>query len=408
MKVLGMDEQYLTKEISAYLMRANLEYEKIQQEISAPYEHAQNGKAENLIQKIENEIIKVRADCKAPKSFWGPMVRNIVKVRNALPSRKNKTISRNEAWGLKKCNLLNTPFIPFGSVVYAHIAAINQAPLDYKCFKTISLGWADGVKGGIILRNMITGKNITRRTFKVMGEGDSSCYKPEGDANIIISEKSDSEEDDDINIPIIEDQSDSSSHDRDYTELSRNSAEMNNKNKHYFNYKKLTLYDNFDKSYWKVISIVKENKASGPGSKTLYFKYYDIEKYPGGPPSEKEYEYTPCAELLRDKHIEWDSISNKDEVKVNTIVSMGCALRVHRVDFKGEKEEPAPKNIDEARAHPEQGYFESFLREMDGFHRRKADVPPDIDNKDIDPNLILQLVPLFQKKYSGANFEKFK
>ena len=83
---------------------------------------------------------------------------------------------------------------------------------------------------------------------------------------------------------------------------------------------------------------------------------------------------------------------------------MGCALKAYRVDFKNEKDEPPPKNIDEARDHPEQGYFQSFLKELDGFHKRGADVSPDIDTKDIDPKLILQLIPLFQKKYSGASF----
>jgi hypothetical protein len=403
MQTLGMDVQFLTKEISEYLKRANLDFENIEQEFPAPYEHAQNGKAENLIQKLENEVIKVLADSKAPKSFWGPIVLNAVKIRNTLPSKRNPSKSRNEMWGLGKGDLLNTPMIPFGSRVFAHIAAKSQAPLDFKCIETISLGWADGVKGGIILRNLVTNKNIVRRTFKVLGPGSSSLYNSSYDVNIEIDEIEDDIED--LNV---EELDRSTKHDRNYLDLNRNSAELNNKNKHYFNYLKSTFYDQFDKSYWKVVSVVKENKASGPGSKTLYYKYYDIEKYPGGPPSDDGYEYTPCAELLRDKHIEWDDISNKNEVKVNTLVSMGCALRVYRVDFKHEMDEPPPKSIAEARNHPEQGYFKAFLKEIDGFHKRRADIPADIDIKDIDPNLILQLIPLFQKKYSGTNFEKFK
>jgi len=79
--------------------------------------------------------------------------------------------SRNELWGYKKGDLNVTPMILFGSTVLAHVAAKNQAPLDFKCFETISMGRADGVKGGLVLRNLVTNKNIISRTFKVLGPG---------------------------------------------------------------------------------------------------------------------------------------------------------------------------------------------------------------------------------------------
>ena len=170
----------------------------------------------------------------------------------------------------------------------------------------------------------------------------------------------------------------------------------------------MTFFDDFDKSYWKIVAVVKENKSKGPGSRTPFFKYYDVEKHIGGPKNDNDFEYTPCAELLKDKHIQWDDIKNRDGVKINTIVSMGCALKVYRTDFKDVLSNPAPKSIDEARVHPESGYFEFFLKEVDGFHKKKADTPADTDIKDIDPSLILQLVPIFQKKFSRADFEKFK
>jgi hypothetical protein len=183
---------------------------------------------------------------------------------------------------------------------------------------------------------------------------------------------------------------------------------MNNKNKDYFNNRKMTYFDAFDKTYWKVVSVVKENISKGPGSKTPFFKIYDVEKFIGGPGREEDFEYTPCAELLRDKHIQWDDMRNKNGIKVNTTVSMGCAIRVYRVDFKDSTDNPPPKSVDEARSHEEQGYFLAFLKEIEGFHKRRADVPADLDIKDIDPRLILQIIPIFEKKFSGANFDKFK
>ena len=389
----------MTKEIADYLLRANLKHEKIEQEFPAPHEHASNGKAENVIQKIENEIIKVLADSGSPKEYWGPIATNVIRIRNCLNSKRNPSKSRNKIWGLKKTDLNNSVMIPFGSRTLAHVAAKNSPPLGYKCFSTISMGWADGVKGGIVLRNLVTNKNIIRRTFKVMGPGDSSLYDSSYDVNIEIDENDDDgiiEEFDIEEIVQVED----NKNDRDYIELNRNSPEMKNKS-NYFNYRKTTFYDNFDKTYWKIIAVVKENRTKGPGSRTPYFKYYDVEKFIGGPTNEEDFEFTPCAELLKDKHIQWDDIRNRDELKVNTIVSMGCALRVFRVDFKDVVNNPPPKNIEEARFHKEKGYFEAFLKEVEGFHA-------DLDIKDIDPNLILQLIPIFQKKFSGTDFEKFK
>ena len=87
---------------------------------------------------------------------------------------------------------------------------------------------------------------------------------------------------------------------------------------------------------------------------------------------------------------------------------MGCALRIYRVNFKDSSDSPPPKSVYEARAHEEQGYFLSFLKEVEGFHKRRADVPADLDTKDIDPRLILQVPPVLEKKFSWASFEKFK
>ena len=406
MKILCMDSQYKTKEIDEYLTRANLKFERIEQYLPAPYEHAQNGKAENLIQKIENDIIKVLDDSKAPKAFWGPIAQNIVKIRNSMNSNIELNQSRNELWGYKKGDLNVTPMIPFGSTVLAHVATKHQAPLDFKCFKTISMGWADGVKGGIVLRNLVTNKNIIRRTFKVLGPGSSSLYNPNYDANVLIEDFDDDEEL--INDAITENNSLPNKHDRIYEVLNRNSHIFSKKNSHYLNKIKSIFYDNEDKSYWKVTAVVKENKSSGTGSKTVYFKYYNLDKYPGGPTNDTNYEYTPCAEILRDKHITWDDVRNREGVKINTVISMGHELQIYRVDFKDMAENTPPTSINEARRHPEQGYFNAFLKEVDAFHRKGADIPAEIDIKDIDPKLILQLIPLFQKKFTGANFEKFK
>jgi len=52
----------------------------------------------------------------------------------------SELLNHPELWGYKKGDLNVTPMIPFGSTVFAHVAAKNQAPLDFKCFETISMG----------------------------------------------------------------------------------------------------------------------------------------------------------------------------------------------------------------------------------------------------------------------------
>ena len=177
MKLIRFDVQFLTKQITDYLLTASPKFEKVDQQHPAPYEHGQSGVAESIIQKIESSIQKVLKDSNSPKEFWGPIASNICKVRNSMNSSKHPSCSRNVKFGGKKVDLLDTPLIPFGSVVYAHIPTKNQTALGFKCIETVSFGSADGVKGGIILYNLKTKKRIIRRTFKVMGPGDSAIYK---------------------------------------------------------------------------------------------------------------------------------------------------------------------------------------------------------------------------------------
>jgi hypothetical protein len=102
-------------------------------------------------------------------------------------------------------------------------------------------------------------------------------------------------------------------------------------------------------------------------------------KFPGSPKREIDFEFTPCSELLKDKHVVFDSLDNQNGVKVNTVVSMRHAIRIYRVDFKTEEQEPPPKSRNDAKAHSEKGYFESYLDELHSFHIHKADVPADVE-----------------------------
>jgi hypothetical protein len=80
------------------------------------------------------------------------------------------------------------------------------------------------------------------------------------------------------------------------------------------------------------------------------------------------------------------------------------ALRVNCNDI------PPPKNFRDLASHPEaEKYFRAFLKELEAFKRSKSiEVPIDINIHDIPPEMILQLMPIFTKKYEGLDFSKFK
>ena len=68
-------------------------------------------------------------------------------------------------------------------------------------------------------------------------------------------------------------------------------------------------------------------------------------------------------------------------------------------------DQPPPSNIKQARADSEShGYLAAIFRELNEFNRRGAsEVPKNLDIHDIPPELILQLMPLFSKKYEGIS-----
>ena len=80
---------------------------------------------------------------------------------------------------------------------------------------------------------------------------------------------------------------------------------------------------------------------------------------------------------------------------------------VNRVDAN---QRAPPRNVKEMRRHPDaKGYIASLFKELDAFSRTgNLNVPTDMDIHDIPPDMILQLMPLFSKKYEGLNFSKFK
>ena len=60
----------------------------------------------------------------------------------------------------------------------------------------------------------------------------------------------------------------------------------------------------------KIVDIVRRASLRGAGSKTLFYKMYDMLKFPGSPLSSYDFEYQPCAEVINSSDTRWDDAAN--------------------------------------------------------------------------------------------------
>jgi len=179
--------------------------------------------------------------------------------------------------------------------------------------------------------------------------------------------------------------------------------------------------------------------GKGRGSRTLFYKLYDPDMYPhSSPHDDADYFWIPCSEVYSHKTTIWEDNMNVSRmvevVAISDIVEdarndeslslsdkeliveclganfFECVtedIMVNRVDAN---QRAPPRNVKEMRRHPDaKGYIASLFKELDAFSRTgNLNVPTDMDIHDIPPDMILQLMPLFSKKYEGLNFSKFK
>ena len=73
-------------ELSEGLMGAHIRGRGITIQVTAPYAHQQNGKAERYVRTLEDDMQTLLADSGLPFSFWGWAVRTAQYVRNRLPT----------------------------------------------------------------------------------------------------------------------------------------------------------------------------------------------------------------------------------------------------------------------------------------------------------------------------------
>ena len=377
----------------------------------------------------------------------------VTRFRGLRKSPKSDNLSCNEMWGEAPVNLTNMPHVPFGSRVLGHIPLEKQTKLGGRSFLASAVGLAPNVKGGLLLYNIQSQRLVIRRTFTVLGP-----YQYEfGVVNKIDNEL----EEDLLYDPVYHKVSPSprknvqkrlpttmSYEDRNefegvpedpvqhtmtpsdkaqYTYTPVKKSEADRKSAKYFEKIGFTYIDKSPSEQgggtFQIVDIVKcNNYKKSRNSRTLFYQTYDTSIYDSRPVREYEYEFIPCREVYGHRTTEWLDTANRehlahmvylseeinhsefDETDKEIIHNM---FLCNRVDVL---EKPPPSTVKQARGDNEShGYLAAFFREPDAFHRRGAtEVPKDLDIQDIPPELILQLMPLFSKKYEGMNFSKFK
>jgi len=94
-------------------------------------------------------------------------------------------------------DLLVVPVLPFGSRVIAHVPLHMQQAHSLRDVRTIYVGSARGVKGGILLFDPATKRTKVRVTYKNTAQHDSSPSAARQDIPIVVDDDDSYQFDDD-------------------------------------------------------------------------------------------------------------------------------------------------------------------------------------------------------------------
>ena len=441
--VFRLDKQFYTAAVVAYCIQHHIALQ-----LPAPYEHASNGDAEALVKHDKETVNKLLEANSLESSYWGLAFLHTLFLRCIRASKSFPTASRNERWGLVKHDLSRSPLLPFGADVLAHRPLQLQTTLSRRAFRCKYVGQAIGIKGGISLRNTDSGRIISRRTFRVLPHGTTD--QPQSLPLVDIEIPDDGDDGDD-----------SDSFDENSFQFQQGKATVppcppKLPRLSAFKYDtyaksvaspterlllhKIGLYfsDTSEQKRFHIVDVVKPSKGSkGLGSRVLYFRYYDIDLYPGSPLEEDDYEYTPCSDILKDTDILWNNQLNSGVLEASAAALEYYESNVLAHDWTGENsifsnylatasiassdpvyiasrasfsDLPPPRSLSQVSSHPEGShYWKAFTSHLDRLRDLgNLEIPADIEIGDIPPHLILQLMPIFRKKYNGINFSKFK
>jgi hypothetical protein len=309
------------------------------------------------------------------------------------------------------------------------ILSLSQQNLTTsRCKDAIYIGRAVDHKGSITLRHVDTKRPVVRYSFKVLGQNNSISHAlPELDIQL----------GDDHNLPDLHYnhltgqvstrpvaeilQQDGST----YMPVSK--SKLAKSQLIYFTKLNQYFVDSSSGLEYKIVGIdfqIRHQGKPSPHPKTPLFKHYDTSLHIFAPRDDGDYEWISCSELLRDSTTVWNTSKNSlsaysAELNFNFL---SRTINDHNSEFSAYLPilrqlsasrvsvlESPPRKFSDLAKHPEgQDHLASFLREVESFHTHGMLLPPTIDIHDIPAELILQLMPIWSKKFEGLDFSKFK
>jgi len=140
LKEVQIDEAFYTDEIRRYFDER--QPHPIKALVTAPYEHAQNGAAEVNVKVFKQGIMKQLHCAGLDNSWWGDCAHWFNDCRIRGPCLADESMSIAEGWDGTRINIHDTPMIPFGSRVKAHIPLKLQDMGTTRCRDAICIGRA--------------------------------------------------------------------------------------------------------------------------------------------------------------------------------------------------------------------------------------------------------------------------
>ena len=171
LKTIRTDNQFITSAITAWAR--DLSHPPITLLPCIPHEHFQIGLIERFNRTLEDSIVKnMYNKPHITVDFWAMCYEDVIMKANIVGSLQSSR-SPYELWTGKTIDMLQTPMLPFGAIVMAHIPLVLQESLGPRSVKTYAIGISLQHDGGLLLFNPSTKRVIIRRTFKTLGPSES-------------------------------------------------------------------------------------------------------------------------------------------------------------------------------------------------------------------------------------------
>ena len=388
--------------------------------VAPPDEHFGIGGIERWHRNIHESIAKMSVvNPNVTPEMWNLGYQHDVYMYNSLPTAKNPASSPNFLYLGKTHNAASSPILPYGSVVVAQIPLARQTTHSGRGLELVFVGCSPHNFGDVQLYNPKTKRVVTRRSIRYMGNHPLRGFVFENPVEI---EGALSEEDYDvvttpvpspsdtapvvapaaepIAAPLVEPGSTPAVDSPIFPDIGPANhyqqimmPQVTSNQRKFFARIGTTFSENLAEGIdcvWRIRDIVRAN-----GSKDLYFRYYDLTRFPTEAPLlEDEFEYTLCRVLNTAR---WADFA--EGKKIAHMISKAIKDKI-------------PTSYAAMLIHPERAGFEASLKdECQSYWDNLAVIeePDDFDWSAIDKNQMGDLMIIFSKKYfADGTFDKYK